>query len=105
MPTGELPRTVMLVADRHCCNTVTPGTRVTVCGIYSTYKVGLVWGHAGCRQTGAGEGAARTQWARMYDGPTAVAVLTPLQTVPNAHPKHPRPSLQHLEAYRHPPVR
>ncbi|GFR48027.1 hypothetical protein Agub_g9859 [Astrephomene gubernaculifera] len=38
VPTGELPRTVMLVADRQCCNQVTPGTRVTVTGIYSTYK-------------------------------------------------------------------
>ncbi|GIL54329.1 hypothetical protein Vafri_9903 [Volvox africanus] len=38
VPTGELPRTVMLVADRQCCNIVTPGTRVTITGIYSTYK-------------------------------------------------------------------
>ncbi|KAG2489331.1 hypothetical protein HYH03_012163 [Edaphochlamys debaryana] len=38
VPTGELPRTVMLVADRHCCNLVTPGTRVTITGIYSTFK-------------------------------------------------------------------
>ncbi|GLC34924.1 hypothetical protein PLESTB_001178700 [Pleodorina starrii] len=38
VPTGELPRTVMLVADRQCCSIVTPGTRVTITGIYSTYK-------------------------------------------------------------------
>lgn len=38
VPTGELPRTVMVVADRQCCNIVTPGTRVTITGIYSTYK-------------------------------------------------------------------
>jgi hypothetical protein len=42
VPTGELPRTVMVVADRQCCSVVTPGTRVTITGIYSTFKVG--WG-------------------------------------------------------------
>lgn len=39
VPTGELPRTVSLVVDRHLVNTVTPGTRVNVVGIYSTFKV------------------------------------------------------------------
>mmetsp|Transcript_129 Transcript_129/g.281 ORF Transcript_129/g.281 Transcript_129/m.281 type:complete len:744 (-) Transcript_129:832-3063(-) len=38
VPTGELPRTVTLVIDRHLVNTVTPGTRVNVVGIYSTFK-------------------------------------------------------------------
>jgi len=38
VPTGELPRTVLLVADRHLVNRVTPGTRVNVVGIYSTFK-------------------------------------------------------------------
>lgn len=50
VPTGELPRTVMLVTDRHCCNKVTPGTRVTVLGIYATYRVST---HA-CLQLGGG---------------------------------------------------
>ena len=47
IPTGELPRTLLLVADRLLANTVTPGTRVTVVGIYSTFKArggGLVGG-------------------------------------------------------------
>jgi len=39
VPTGELPRTISLVVDRHLVNTVTPGTRVDVVGIYSTFKV------------------------------------------------------------------
>ncbi|KAG2449154.1 hypothetical protein HYH02_005901 [Chlamydomonas schloesseri] len=38
VPTGELPRTVMLVADRQNCGVVTPGTRVTITGIYSTFR-------------------------------------------------------------------
>lgn len=41
IPTGELPRTLLLVADRRLCNQVTPGTRVTIIGIYSTFKVDL----------------------------------------------------------------
>jgi DNA replication licensing factor MCM5 len=49
VPTGELPRTVMLVADRFCVNKVTPGTRVTVTGIYSTFRV---------RRAAAGDAAA-----------------------------------------------
>lgn len=38
VPTGDLPRTLMLVADRHLVGRVIPGTRVTVVGIYSTAK-------------------------------------------------------------------
>ncbi|MEW5314783.1 MAG: hypothetical protein WDW38_006253 [Sanguina aurantia] len=38
VPTGDLPRTVMLVVDRQLCHTATPGTRVTVMGIYSTFR-------------------------------------------------------------------
>lgn len=74
VPTGELPRTVMLVADRHCCNTVTPGTRVTVCGIYSTYKVGCCRGKPG-RQTLANRDMGRWHFsgsaALWHVGPTA----------------------------------
>ena len=39
VPTGELPRSVQLVADRHLVGRVAPGTRVTVYGIYSIYQV------------------------------------------------------------------
>ena len=38
VPTGELPRHVMLICDRHHCNHFTPGTRVNVVGIYSTFR-------------------------------------------------------------------
>ena len=38
IPTGELPRTVLLVADRGLVNKVTPGTRVVVTGIYCTTR-------------------------------------------------------------------
>jgi MCM OB domain len=40
VPTGELPRAVTLVADRHLVGRVAPGTRVTVTGIYSICQVG-----------------------------------------------------------------
>lgn len=35
VPTGELPRHVMLSADRALVGAVVPGTRVTVTGVYS----------------------------------------------------------------------
>ena len=49
IPTGELPRTLLLVADRLLASTVTPGTRVTVVGIYSTFKARGSWGWVGGR--------------------------------------------------------
>lgn len=39
VPTGELPRQVLLITDRNNCNRFTPGTRVCVVGIYSTFRV------------------------------------------------------------------
>ncbi len=39
VPTGELPRAMTLVADRHLVGRVAPGTRVTVTGIYSICQV------------------------------------------------------------------
>ena len=42
MPTGELPRAVTLVADRHLVGRVAPGTRVTVTGIYSICQASLI---------------------------------------------------------------
>lgn len=35
-----MPRTVTIVVDRTLVGTVTPGTRITVLGIYSTFKAG-----------------------------------------------------------------
>lgn len=40
VPTGELPRNMLLSADRNLVQTVVPGTRVTVMGIYSIYQAG-----------------------------------------------------------------
>jgi len=38
VPTGELPRTLLMVADRHLVGRVTPGTRVRVTGVYCTHR-------------------------------------------------------------------
>ena len=38
MPTGELPRSMQLIVDRHLVGQVAPGTRVTIYGIYSIYQ-------------------------------------------------------------------
>lgn len=48
VPTGEMPRHVSVVVDRHLVGKVTPGTRVTILGIYSAYKVSrevVCWSH------------------------------------------------------------
>lgn len=39
VPTGELPQNMTLVVDRHLVGEISPGTRVTVIGIYSIYQV------------------------------------------------------------------
>eukprot|EP01046_Picozoa_sp_COSAG06_P030255 COSAG06_NODE_2862_length_6156_cov_37.661165_6_plen_298_part_00 len=46
VPTGELPRHVMLSADRALVGAVVPGTRVTVTGVYSVMAPS---GHRGSR--------------------------------------------------------
>ncbi|KAK1323008.1 hypothetical protein QJS10_CPA02g01234 [Acorus calamus] len=38
VPTGELPRNMMLSVDRHLVQTITPGTRMSVLGIYSVFQ-------------------------------------------------------------------
>ncbi|KAG0479580.1 hypothetical protein HPP92_010438 [Vanilla planifolia] len=38
VPTGELPRNMLLSVDRHLVQAVVPGTRLTVIGIYSVYQ-------------------------------------------------------------------
>ena len=35
MPTGELPRNMTLLVDRHLVGKIVPGTRITAVGIYS----------------------------------------------------------------------
>lgn len=38
VPVGELPRHITLFVDRYLCNTLVPGTRCEVIGIYDTYQ-------------------------------------------------------------------
>ncbi|KAF9737397.1 minichromosome maintenance protein 5 [Paraphaeosphaeria minitans] len=38
VPVGELPRHIMVSADRYLANRVVPGTRCTVMGVYSIYQ-------------------------------------------------------------------
>ncbi|KAJ1382390.1 P-loop containing nucleoside triphosphate hydrolase [Sesbania bispinosa] len=38
VPTGELPRNLLLSVDRHLVQTVVPGSRLTIVGIYSIYQ-------------------------------------------------------------------
>ncbi|EPS62425.1 hypothetical protein M569_12365 [Genlisea aurea] len=38
VPTGELPRNMLLSVDRHLAQTIVPGTRLTVMGIYSIFQ-------------------------------------------------------------------
>eukprot|EP01018_Ginkgo_biloba_P039628 Gb_09107 [translate_table: standard] len=38
VPTGELPRNMLLAVDRNLVQSIVPGTRVTVMGIYSIYQ-------------------------------------------------------------------
>ncbi|KAI9117294.1 hypothetical protein K1719_011460 [Acacia pycnantha] len=38
VPTGELPRNILLSVDRHLVQTVVPGSRLTIIGIYSIYQ-------------------------------------------------------------------
>ncbi|KAK9916805.1 hypothetical protein WJX75_007272 [Coccomyxa subellipsoidea] len=40
VPTGELPRNILLAVDRCMVGTIAPGTRVTAVGIYSTFQQG-----------------------------------------------------------------
>ncbi|CAJ2634552.1 unnamed protein product [Trifolium pratense] len=38
VPTGELPRNLLLSVDRHLVQTVVPGSRLTIIGIYSIFQ-------------------------------------------------------------------
>lgn len=38
VPTGELPRNLLLSVDRHLVQTVVPGSRLTIMGIFSIYQ-------------------------------------------------------------------
>eukprot|EP00126_Sphaerothecum_destruens_P007647 Sdes_comp19929_c0_seq1m12376 len=38
VPTGEMPRHLLISADRYLCDMVVPGTRVTIIGVYSVFQ-------------------------------------------------------------------
>ncbi|KAL3744245.1 hypothetical protein ACJRO7_013494 [Eucalyptus globulus] len=38
VPTGELPRNILLSVDRHLVQTIVPGTRLSIMGIYSIFQ-------------------------------------------------------------------
>lgn len=40
IPTGELPRTILMAVDRNLCGKIAPGTRVTAVGIFSVFTEG-----------------------------------------------------------------
>ena len=40
VPVGELPRHMLLSADRNLCGRVVPGSRIVATGIYSTFQAG-----------------------------------------------------------------
>ncbi|KMZ60966.1 DNA replication licensing factor [Zostera marina] len=51
VPTGELPRNILLSVDRHLVQTIVPGTRLTVIGIYSVFQASATQkGAVGVRQ-------------------------------------------------------
>jgi len=39
VPTGELPRNILMTVDRSMVGTIAPGTRITAVAIYSTVQV------------------------------------------------------------------
>lgn len=39
VPTGEIPRTFQVCVDRYLCNKMTPGTRVSITGIYQIQQM------------------------------------------------------------------
>jgi len=65
VPTGELPRTLLCVADRLLVGTVTPGTRVLVTGIYCTHRPQAMQ-RAAAGGGGSGPGAAGATLQQPY---------------------------------------
>jgi DNA replication licensing factor MCM5 len=65
VPTGELPRTLLCVADRLLVGRVTPGTRVLVTGIYCTHRPQAM-NRAAAGGGGSGPGAAGATLQQPY---------------------------------------
>jgi DNA replication licensing factor MCM5 len=64
VPTGELPRAIMLAADRHLVDRVTPGTRVSVIGIASLFNSSSN-GNSGGASSSALGASVRTPFLRV----------------------------------------
>lgn len=58
VPVGELPRHVLISADRYLTNRVVPGSRCTIMGIFSIYQ------NKGSKGSGGGAVAIRTPYLR-----------------------------------------
>jgi len=66
VPVGELPRHIMISADRYLANRVVPGTRCTITGVYSIYQ------QKGSRRQGNAAVAIRNPYIRAVGIHTAV---------------------------------
>ncbi|KAK7741071.1 minichromosome maintenance protein 5 [Diatrype stigma] len=73
VPVGELPRHVLISADRYLTNRVVPGTRCTVMGIFSIYQ------NKGSKNNSSGAVAIRTPYLR------AVGIQTDMDSTAKGH--------------------
>ncbi|RYP22343.1 hypothetical protein DL765_001695 [Monosporascus sp. GIB2] len=73
VPVGELPRHVLISADRYLTNRVVPGSRCTVMGIFSIYQ------NKGSKGSSGGAVAIRTPYLR------AVGIQTDVDSTAKGH--------------------
>ncbi|KAI1103273.1 MCM-domain-containing protein [Jackrogersella minutella] len=73
VPVGELPRHVLISADRYLTNRVVPGSRCTVMGIFSIYQ------NKGSKNSTSGAVAIRTPYLR------AVGIQTDVDATAKGH--------------------
>ncbi|TPX10880.1 uncharacterized protein E0L32_008086 [Thyridium curvatum] len=73
VPVGELPRHVLISADRYLTNRVVPGSRCTVMGIFSIYQ------NKGSKNSSTGAVAIRTPYLR------AVGIQTDIDQTAKGH--------------------
>ena len=77
MPTGELPRNILMTVDRSMVGTIAPGTRITAVAIYSTVQVLSRLGHPTLLKRAHGlQGRSRTVALIMSKLHTASRLLT-----------------------------
>ena len=73
VPVGELPRHVLISADRYLTNRVVPGSRCTIMGIFSIYQ------NKASKNSGGGAVAIRTPYLR------AVGIQTDIDSTAKGH--------------------